>query len=248
MKISVVDPIYAYESTVIFGASLFFWILGLSALAVVLFYELLVRYVDQREKSYRFKQTISQVLSHKFGNFLITQKLNLSIMESRFSHEVLNRAKLSLQEMESEFKNIIKVIEEFRPEHLARMIVDLKEIVLDIVKGYFEKHSQLYVKLRLQPAKVFVNTQETSIFLQLIIDNAFRYADKKVYIRTGVFRRRPYLVVLNDIERETAAHGAGIGLIIARNIAAGLNISLTTVSRKNRYFVIAFLPRKRWFE
>lgn len=248
MKISPIDPVYAYESAILFGASLLFWILGLSVLAVVMFYELLVRYVDQRERAYRFKQTISQVLSHKFGNFLVTQKLNLSIMENRFSQDVLNRAKRSLQEMETEFKDIMKVIEEFRPEHLEKRVVTIEEIVRDVLKDYHQRVSEVSVKLRLQNTAVFVNPHEARIFVQLIIDNAFRYTGGRVYIRSGVFHRRPYLVVVNDISRNPATYGAGMGLIIARNIASGLNISLTTASRKDRYFVISFWPRKRWFD
>jgi len=248
MKISTIDPVYAYESTILFGVSLLFWILGLSILAVIMFYELLVRYMDQRERSYRFKQTISQALSHKFGNFLVTQKLNLSIMENRFSTDVLNRAKRSLQEMEAEFKDIMKVIEEFRPEHLEKRVITIEEIVRDVLKDYYQRESEVSVKLRLQNTAVFVNPHEARIFVQIIIDNAFRYTDGRVYIRSGVFRGRPYLVVVNDISRNPSSYGAGIGLIIARSIASRINISLTTASRKDYYFVITIWPRKRWFD
>jgi hypothetical protein len=84
--------------------------------------------------------------------------------------------------------------------------------------------------------------------VQLLVDNALKYSNEAVYIRTGVFRKSPYLVVVNDISRETAPHGAGMGLIIARNVATSLQVSLKTLSKRNYYFALSFWPRKRWFE
>lgn len=248
MKIAPIDPLYALESTVTFGISLFLWIAGLSIIAVILFHELLVRYVEQRERAYRFKQTMSQMLSHKLGNFLVTQKVNLSILQEHFSQDVLRRASQSLTVMESQFKDIMKVIEEFRPEYVERKVVDLRDIVLSVVDEYPEDVIKNRVRLRIQKAPVFVNFDEARIFAHLIIDNALKYSDKVVYIRTGIFRKDPYLIVVNDILRGVATHGAGMGLIIAENVATSLHVSFRTFSRKNFYFSISLWPRKRWFE
>ncbi|MCX7822910.1 MAG: hypothetical protein N2260_05655 [Syntrophobacterales bacterium] len=248
MKISLLDPAYALEATVAFGMSLFVWILGLSIIAVVLFYELLIRYIEQKERAYRFKETISQVLSHRFGNFLVTQKINLSILEERFSKEVLKRARRSLTEIESQFKEVINIIEKFRPEHLERKTLMLKDLVLSVLKDYPKEEIRNRIRLSLHKSQVFVNQEEAKVFIQLFLENAIRYSDKIVYVRAGVFRRAPYLVVINDISKNVSAHGAGMGLIIAKNIAASLNVSFTAVSRGNLYFVITLWPKKRWFE
>lgn len=248
MKISVIDPAAALESTIVFGTGLFLWVIGLSIIAVVLFYELLLRYIDQKERAYRFRQTLSQVLSHRFGNFLLTQKINLSILQDRFSQEVLNRARYSLMEMESQFREIIKIIEEFHTENLERKVISLRDVVLAALKDYAKTESMGRVRLRLQKSQTFANLEEAKIFVQLFLDNALRYSRKIVYIRTGTFRRRPYLVIVNDVPKDLSSRGVGIGLMIARNIATSLNVSFSTVSRKDLYFTVTLWPRKRWFE
>lgn len=248
IKISILDPLYSFESTVVFGTSLLIWILGLSVIAVVLFYELLVRYFEHKERTYRFKQTISQVLSHRFGNFLVAQKINLSILEERFSEEVLCRTRQNLTEMEGQFKEIMNIIDRFRPEQLEKKVIMLQDIVLSVLEAYPEEEIEGRVKLRLQRAETFANPDEARIFIQLFLDNALRYGDKTIYIRTGTYQKNPYLIMINDITKGQLLHGAGMGLIIARNVADSLNVSFTTISRKSRYFVITLWSKRRWFE
>ncbi len=247
MRLYGVDPAYALESTILFGISLGFWILGLFIISLILFYELLVRYLLQKDRIHRFKMTLIDILSHKLGNFIVTQKVNLSILKENFDPLVIERTLKSLKAIEEDYKKILESIEAFNPEHLRREIFDLSSVVekiVDDVKGRVSFDGN--VVMRISPTFVFANRLESSIFLSLILENAFKYAHQKIYIRTGLFRKNPYFVVVNDIKPELPTSGVGIGLIIAKNVAVNLGLKRLSIEKRDKnHFVITLWQRKR---
>ncbi len=218
---------------------LFLWEGMLAVSVSYVFYRLFISYERCRLEQEEFLRLLLAALSHRFGNFLSAQKVNLEILSESPSPEAASRLKEACRAMERDLETLLRFLRGSLEEPFTPA-------------GDFTDHLRdLLHRLELQfgPRKVHLSfrgsspplSPELELLLFLLLENAFRHSCKDIWIRTGRRQGRPYLLIMNDLSPHPVK-GAGLGLYLARRLAERQGIELIIFQKSSRFGIL--LSRK----
>ncbi|MDQ7038254.1 MAG: hypothetical protein Q9N26_03520 [Aquificota bacterium] len=196
-----------------FSVFILMWEALLVMVLIVIFQRVVVRYVRREGEVKDITGILLLALTHRIGNFLSVQKVNLELLGGS---PALERLKESVRRLERDYRKTLDFLEDLKEGHgLEPERIDLKEAVEKIVSSMPVREG-VRVKLRLSRVYIYANPVYTDILLTSLIENALRYARTKVYIKVCGGTNRPVLVIRNDVRSHTG--GSGMGLQIVRFI------------------------------
>ncbi|MGB9731091.1 MULTISPECIES: hypothetical protein [Calditerrivibrio] len=200
-------------------------------MVISLLYYFTVHRMILKEKRVRSSfEAILLIFSHKLRNYLSTQKINLELLKglnnsavSRIE-ESYNRLNTDISAMENYVRNINIASEKIEEINLNNL---LKDILI------FNK--KLKIKVKTSDLMVKGNRYDLEFLLFILMDNINKYAKSFVYIRSGIYKRRNYLLFLNDITDKQSG-GLGVGLSLGEILCRKSGFRMRW--KKNRYFIV----------
>lgn len=224
-----------------FTQNFFLWELAFVVSIGYVFYRFIYIYIRQKKESQQIFQIILQAISHKFGNFLAIQKINIQLLDDNSNSETIRRLKNSICLIESDFYQIISILKNFESQDLKPKSIEISKIVKKILQRniYNNKNFKLYLRLYSVGIKSIFLITET--VLSILIENAFKYANQKISIRIGTYQGQAYVYISNDI-KSVISPGSGLGLKIAHLLCEKSGAKLISKNRKGLYQVLVVWP------
>jgi len=226
-----------------FTKNFFLWELAFVISIGYVFYRFIYIYIRQKRETQQIFRIILQAISHKFGNFLAIQKINIQLLDNNSNLEIIKRLKNSICLIESDLYQIISILKNFESQDLKAKPVDISEIIKKILqKNIYNRNFKLY--LRIYNVKIKAISLIIETIISLLIENAFKYANQKISIRSGTYQGKAYVYISNDI-KSVISPGSGLGLKIAHLLCEKSGAKLVSKSRKNLYQVLVVWPLPR---
>jgi len=216
-----------------FALNLFLWEIFLILLLSFLFYRLLWHHLQERERNREFLELMLLVLSHRFGNFLATQRVNLEILKEGMNPSALGRLQKAYNYIEEEFRRTLELIRRF-PTKGEKGEVRLDSLIQRMLKSFGEELEGKEVKFDLKEVKVRIPGNDLEMVLQLFLENATRYSKNFVRISSRREGQRVILEVENDLAPDVP-RGSGLGLELARRLAERMGAKVEVHEDQGRF-------------
>ena len=193
-----------------FSLLLFLWEFLLTALILFVVYAGLKRLFRRQRCTDQFLRFILVAISHKLGNFLAAQRVNLELAE--MDDKSKNRLSFALSEMEKDFKVISSTIKSITADKVKLSYVDVVEEFREILKSHIASDKRVKVDISIDKYFININATDLRIVLSEILTNAFKYSLSWISVSLEQYGKGVKLVMANDVK--TVSKGSGIGLSI----------------------------------
>ncbi len=217
-----ISPIKALKD---FAKNLFLWEAVFVLSVGYLFYYLFRTYLKQKRESQEIFQILLQAISHRFGNFLATQKINVELLRTNYRLDIIKRMQDSLRLVEFDLHQIVSVLKNFELQNFDITWLDISKVVNELLEEAL--YDDLQINCHFGKVKVKTSYLLTKNLIILLLENAFKYAANKVIIRTGFCNGKGYFYISNDIKERVSA-GSGLGLKLARLLSEKTKAKLVT--------------------
>ena len=222
------DNLNSYKNE--FSKMVILWETFLVFGSIISIYYLTSIYLKKEERYKQFLQLMILSISHKFGNKISSLNINLELIKSICNNQAVDRLEKSLTSLNEDLKTLLNTFKKLQFERKEEEKFKADELVLKLLEEFkpFEKK----VFLKLKPLKSSKNRSDIEAIIQIILENAFKYSENKVYIK--IYKSN--LIIKNDIKNEIES-GSGLGLLIVEGLSK-LN-NLKVIKRvKVKYFTI----------
>ncbi len=215
---------YIRKKLIRYALIIFLWEGVLVVVIFLLLYYTIYRYLKRESESKEFLNILILALTHRLGNFLASQRLNLEMIPDSPPKK---RLKMSLDTLERSYEDTLKAMEMLQEASEGRKEgVDISELVLSTALLYEEKLSKdVRIKVS-QGVRINTNLLYLKMLIDLLIENAMKYSERKVYIRVLKFKGKNIVAVRNDFTGKGTEGGSGMGLRIANFIAGRIGAEL----------------------
>lgn len=203
------------------------WEFLLVLATMFILYKIIDRMTKQQREYKDFLELILLTISHKFGNFLASQKGNLEILKIKYDQKALQRLEKNYEHIEEEFRTIVKYIENFKRFSADREKISLRETLNKCIDLLIDKEA---IRIRGKDLLLYSNKQVLENILFPLIENAVKYSEGVISIRIT----RKYLAIRNKIL--VTSRGTGIGLKISETLAKKQGFQLL-YRTKGEYFI-----------
>lgn len=185
---------------------LLMWETILFVCIIVSYYFTTHRLISNRERYINLFEVFSLVFNHKLRNFVSILKFNLVKTESNTSLTRIHKATAQLENDITLFNNLISLFEK-------NIMMDKRSSLLinNLIDEFLIRYPEKKVTTK-QSRYIYKLPHSDGYFiLYLLMDNAFRYSDKNIYLRTYYLKGNFYILIKNDIH-DDIVHGLGVGL------------------------------------
>ena len=220
-----------------FAINLFLWELVTILSITYLFYNLLAIYEQHKQETQSFLKIILQAVSHKFGNFLAGQKINLALFKEFREEQDLKKIELALDVMESDLSQVLKLIENFQAVHHESDIVDIPTLAGELLEEYSCILGRRHVKFRASKVRIRFSCLKFRVILSILFENAFRYSVSNVWCRVGSSSKKIYIFICNDL-MPAPPRSTGLGFHIVRDMIQKKGPELKIKKKADRYCVM----------
>ena len=236
-----------YDSTLIadekiwrFITIMIVWETVLLLSATIIFYRLLITHIRVREKNREFLEILMLSFTHKLGNFLSSQIINLIILQDRYKDKAVDRLLEEYSIIMEDMDQLIKIIEGFKSGTMKEEErLDIRSMIKEATDSIneYKENKRIIVNITDRKCTVFAIQEELSIIIYLLLDNAIRYSDKLIHIRLSRLNNQIILAVRNDIKEESSK-GTGMGLNIVKKLCRRYRIKLKIKESKERFTIV----------
>jgi signal transduction histidine kinase len=237
-KFVYLDWSLGYKKIKDLAINLFLWETALVLSLTFLFYKILWVHLKEREENRIFLEMILLTLSHKLGNFLATQRLNIEILKETTSPAALNRLEKSYMFIEKEFKHTLNIIKNFKAGSREREKINLKSLVESTLVEFEDVLKDKELKSDLADVIITGCKTDIEMIFYLVIENAVKYAKRQIFIQLKKGDNFVSYLIKNDIDPQIPK-GSGIGLALVRQLTQKHKIEFTP-REENRYFIVKF--------
>ncbi len=223
-----------------FALNLLLWESFLVLSLGYVFYKLLWRYVKEREQNRQFLELMLLILSHRIGNFLAAQRVNIEMLKEGAGSVVLERLEGATSYMEDQFRRTVELIRRFPKAGEGVEEVDLKELLQRVLvpfEGYFKDKR---LQLELEDVKVKAPHTDLEMMVYLLVENSARYSRGYVRISLTKEGKGARIVLENDIAFDVP-RGSGLGLELARRLAERIGARVEVSEGQGRFRQELFL-------
>ena len=213
-----------------FVLTLLLWEFSLSFLLILMVYAVLKHYLKKEQENRRFLKFLLGTISHKMGNFLSIQRVNLELIDAD-DKKPIERLKDAYAFMERDFKNIVHVIKNMQENKSQKC--NAEDVIRDTFNLFKEKCENKTIDLKLQ--KAYVNSKSGDFYnvIHELIENSVKYSNKFIHMETIKKGRMLYIVIDNDITEKKS--GSGFGLSLVRYISSKNRWNFSTKIVDNRF-------------
>ena len=215
-----------------FAQLLIVWDFVLIISLISILYFTIGRYLKKEIETKKYLETVLLAVSHKLGNFLSIQKINLEIIENKCSIHAVKRLKQVFNTVEKDFKFTTEILKKISSGEKNYKEIYIDRFIKEIVSNFSEILGTKKVKLRLKPIKLKLNYDDMKNLIYILIENAVFHSMEKIYIKICEDRKYVYFFIKNDISLNFKG-GSGVGLEIAKFLAEREGIDLIIRTKKN---------------
>ncbi len=208
--------------------------------STILFYRLLITHIRARERNRELLEILLVTFTHKLGNFISSQVINLNIISERYNDKAIDRMLIEHQTLKEDMNQIVRIMESFKTGTLMNEEkIDIRVLIDKVLYSMKEQLKNRNIKIYITKRKchVLCMPSEMEIVIYLLIDNAIKYSDNTIHIRISNINRRVILVIRNDISSKEI-RGTGMGLKIVDKLCKRYRIKLKTKERKENFTVL----------
>ena len=184
--------------------------------ATLLFYRLLVTHIRAREKNREFLEILLLSLTHKLGNFISSQIVNLNILQDKYSKSAVNRLLDEYEMINNDMDQLVRIIEGFKSGSIIEEDkINLKLLVDKLVSNIKTlEDKDIMVRITSRKCELRGISNEIEIALYLLIDNAIKYSGGHISIRLSNMNNVIVFVIRNDkLEEFSKGTGMGLGIV-----------------------------------
>ncbi len=206
-----------------FALLLFLWELLLAILIIFIVYVSLKRIFKRQKYTDQFLKFILVSISHKLGNFLSAQKVNLEL--ANMDDGSKRRLSYALDEMEEDFKVVSSTIRSMTSDNEKLSFVNVVEELKKVLDGFSFKDKKLDLQIYLDGYLVYINPTDLRIVLSELATNAFKYSFSNISVIAEKYKKGVKIVFINDVKN--VSKGSGIGLSIVEFLCKKNNWIIT---------------------
>jgi len=220
-------PVVLWELVLIIGVS-------------YVFAKLVWIYLREKEQKKELLQMLVLAISHKVGNFLSIQRINLEMLKNK-DKELVSRLIQSCEQTSRDLEKIIALITSFLQQAQAQASeTNLKQLIPKIL-AKLQKQLKPPSQVTLNLASVCLNVppQILEIILFNLLENSFYYA--KTYLQ--IQQDQNVLKITNDLGPRPS-QGHGLGLLIAQKLGEMYDLELKTKAERDRFQAELIFPQR----
>ena len=241
-KIFYIKESFFKEKYTSFFVNFLLWdtvlILGL----YVFFYYTIIRYI-KREANLRKALELSVLsISHKLGNFLSINKMNLELLKERCPSKEVERLIKSYNSVEKDFKHISEILKSLDTGSKTT-VVNVKTIIEKSMRNFENSIENKNLLLNLKDYYLRTEEEKLKIVIQNLIENAVKYSNRFIHIKMCSKKQKLILVIRNDIN-SNQDRNTGLGLSIIEKLLPDLNGKIKYRAGKNSYISVLTLLKK----
>ncbi|NPA16403.1 sensor histidine kinase [Persephonella sp.] len=207
------DKEYKTRKTKEFATTLLMWDAVLILSTMLLIYFTIIKYIKKEEYLRRYLEILILTITHKLGNFLSVQRINIDLIKSKCRIKAVNRLESAYSLIEKDFKFTIRTLKNLGNAEKNIKTVNLKDLVEDILHHFIENLKDRDVITRLKNIYIKIDPNDIENILFTVIENAVKFSEKRIHIKMCSDGKYVYIFIKNDVG--TVNKGAGIGLEIA---------------------------------
>ncbi len=237
VKKSEIDEFINHYMTVII-----IWEAVLIFMIIIGTFLIVTRLLREIEEHRKFMDLVLMSISHKFGNFIAIQRVNLGILDKNYDRKAVDRLMISNRKLERDIKTIIHLLERKAEERMQTETVDLSEIFKRIMKEFSEELRRKKISYLMRSIKIEANPLDIEDLAYNLLSNAIKHSKSRIYIRICKGKRSILISVRNDrVEKEK--EGMGLGMEIMKSIVSRYNGDVR-IKMKRYFTVFVILPLK----
>ncbi len=223
-----------------FSLALFLWELLLAILIIFIVYVSLKRIFKRQKYTDQFLKFILVAISHKLGNFLSAQKVNLEL--ANIDEESKKRLSFALNEMEKDFRVVSSTIRSITSDNGRLSFVNVIEELRKVLDGFSFKNKKLDLQLYLDGYLAYVNPTDLRIVLSELATNAFKYSFSNISVIAEKYKKGVKIVFINDVK--SISKGSGVGLSVIEFLCKKNNWIVTKKASGNLFEItFALMPK-----
>ncbi len=223
-----------------FALILFVWELLLSVLIIFIIYVGLKRVFRRQKYTDQFLKFILVAISHKLGNFLSAQKVNLELAD--MDEDSKKRLSSALDEMEKDFNTVSYTIRSITSDKEKLSFVNVIEELKKVLDGFSFKDKRLDLQLYVDDYLIYTNPTDLRIVLSELTTNAFKYSFENISVLAERYKKGIKIVFVNDVKN--VSKGSGIGLSIVEFLCKKNNWIITKKISGNLFEItFALMPK-----
>ena len=206
------------------------WEFVLLLSATLLFYRLLITHIRTREKNREFLEIVMLSFTHKLGNFLASQAVNLGILQEKYGDIAVNRLLSEHKLIKSDMEQLSRIIEGFKSGTLKEEEKVNLKLILDKALEQAEDYlrgKRLLIYITRRRCEIVGIPEELNIAFYLLVDNAVKYSRDTIHVRLSRMKNKILFSIRNDINTEKSK-GTGMGLSIVEKLCSRYRIKFRT--------------------
>ncbi|WP_457638808.1 hypothetical protein, partial [Persephonella sp.] len=209
-----IDREYKTHKIKEFALTLLLWDAVLILSAMLFLYFTIIKYLKKEEYLKKYLEILILTITHKLGNFLSVQRINIDLIKSKCKIKAVNRLESAYSLIEKDFKFTIKTLKTLENPEKNITTVNLKDLIEDVVYHFTDTLKEKKLTLRLKDIYIKADPNDIENILFAVIENAVKFSQEKVFIKMCKKDDAVYLFIKNDVGE--AVKGAGVGLEIAQ--------------------------------
>jgi hypothetical protein len=196
------------------------------------------RYLKQEKETRDYLKVILLVFTHKLGNFLSLQRVNLELLKNSCgASKPLKRMEEGYALIEKNFFQLLSAVKELGSTEKVEPL-NLKEIIEQLLKHFSHVLNDKKVHLSLKDIYFPMKKSDAENLFFFLLDNAIKYSSSKVWIKLGKRKGRFYCILCNDVS-PNSSKGSGVGLELVKFICRRYGIELK-IRRKKDFCVFLY--------
>ncbi len=221
-----------------FAFSLFIWEGAFIVALTFIFYRVIIKYLKKEEVIKNTLNILLLTLTHRIGNFLAVQKVNIELIDKS---KPAKRLKENLDRLKREYEKTLKILEDIQKRYeIEENYVNLKEVALRALKS-IRIRNDINIKLNLKDTKIKTNPVYIDVLITSLIENAIKYAETTIHVKIcNRIHKKPLLIIRNDINNQAYGGGTGIGLQIVKFVSEKLGVTVKYRVRKHFTVIVRF--------
>jgi len=223
--------------------SLLVWEFVVVVTVILLAYMLIRRFYSVEKDRRDFLNLLLLSITHRLGNFLAVQRVNLEILGRCENASAVERMLSQTDKLRKDFDRTVYFMERIqRDDEVSKEVVSVRPVLLETTEGYLEVYGRpLKVILHVEDLRIYTNPDYFISVIDIVMENAVKYADSFVHIKSFVGRRHLCIAVRNDIGK--TVEGRGVGVQIAKYIMGKLGGDLRIRIRGGFYTTVLIFRR-----
>ena len=224
-----------------FSIMLFSWEFLLTVFIVFIFYVALKKVFERQRNTEELLKFILIAMSHKFGNFLASQKINLELSEMDLKSK--ERLALAMDEMERDFKTIYSTLRSMKFQDVKPERVDIVKEVKKIVES-FGATGRFRFNVEGKVPDLMLNRNDFNLVVYELINNALKYSDGDIEVEVAPSKKSSVrLTIRNNIRH--VSRGSGIGMRVVEFLCRKNGWIFTRRLVRNKFEAILAFRQQR---